>query len=56
MKPFVHFMNTGRPLVTVKAALTLDGKIAAPQDKTAGSPAKLRGRMFSRSAIFQMRS
>ena len=29
---FVHFMCTGKPLVTVKAALTLDGKIAAPQD------------------------
>ncbi|MBV9502189.1 MAG: bifunctional diaminohydroxyphosphoribosylaminopyrimidine deaminase/5-amino-6-(5-phosphoribosylamino)uracil reductase RibD [Acidobacteriaceae bacterium] len=29
---FVHFMRTGKPLVTVKAALTLDGKIAAPQD------------------------
>jgi diaminohydroxyphosphoribosylaminopyrimidine deaminase/5-amino-6-(5-phosphoribosylamino)uracil reductase len=29
---FVHFMRTGLPLVTVKAALTLDGKIAAPQD------------------------
>ena len=31
-EPFIHFMKTGRPLVTVKAALTLDGKIAAPQD------------------------
>lgn len=31
-EPFVHFMRTGFPLVTVKAALTLDGKIAAPQD------------------------
>jgi diaminohydroxyphosphoribosylaminopyrimidine deaminase / 5-amino-6-(5-phosphoribosylamino)uracil reductase len=30
--PFNHFMRTGRPLITVKAALTLDGKIAAPQD------------------------
>jgi len=30
----VHFMNTGRPLVTIKAALTLDGKIAAPIDNT----------------------
>ncbi|MDQ2949875.1 MAG: bifunctional diaminohydroxyphosphoribosylaminopyrimidine deaminase/5-amino-6-(5-phosphoribosylamino)uracil reductase RibD [Acidobacteriota bacterium] len=29
---FVHFMRTGRSLVTIKAALTLDGKIAAPQD------------------------
>jgi diaminohydroxyphosphoribosylaminopyrimidine deaminase/5-amino-6-(5-phosphoribosylamino)uracil reductase len=29
---FVHFMRTGRPLVTLKAALTLDGKISAPED------------------------
>src|SRR5579883_1162917 len=29
---FVHFMRTGRPLVTMKAAVTLDGKIAAPED------------------------
>lgn len=29
---FLHFMRTGRPLVTLKAALTLDGKIAAPED------------------------
>ncbi len=31
-EPFIHYMKTRRPLVTVKAALTLDGKIAAPQD------------------------
>lgn len=31
-EPFFHFMRTGRPLVTLKAALTLDGKIAAPVD------------------------
>ncbi|HLG99311.1 MAG TPA: bifunctional diaminohydroxyphosphoribosylaminopyrimidine deaminase/5-amino-6-(5-phosphoribosylamino)uracil reductase RibD [Bryobacteraceae bacterium] len=31
---FVHAMRTGRPLVTLKAALTLDGKISAPQDNT----------------------
>jgi diaminohydroxyphosphoribosylaminopyrimidine deaminase/5-amino-6-(5-phosphoribosylamino)uracil reductase len=31
-EPFIHFMKTGQPLVTIKAALTLDGKIAAPQD------------------------
>ncbi|MCX6623751.1 MAG: bifunctional diaminohydroxyphosphoribosylaminopyrimidine deaminase/5-amino-6-(5-phosphoribosylamino)uracil reductase RibD [Acidobacteria bacterium] len=29
---FVHFMRTGRPLVTLKTAVTLDGKIAAPED------------------------
>src|SRR5258706_6393315 len=27
---FIHFMRTGLPLVMVKAAVTLDGKIAAP--------------------------
>ena len=31
-EPFIHFMRTGRSLITIKAALTLDGKIAAPQD------------------------
>jgi diaminohydroxyphosphoribosylaminopyrimidine deaminase/5-amino-6-(5-phosphoribosylamino)uracil reductase len=31
-EPFVHYMRTSRPLVTLKAALTLDGKIAAPDD------------------------
>ncbi len=31
---FLHFMRTGKPLVTLKCALTLDGKIAAPQDNT----------------------
>ena len=29
---FLHFMRTGRPLVTLKSAVTLDGKIAAPED------------------------
>jgi diaminohydroxyphosphoribosylaminopyrimidine deaminase/5-amino-6-(5-phosphoribosylamino)uracil reductase len=31
---FVHFMRSGLPLVTLKSALTLDGKIAAPQDNS----------------------
>lgn len=31
---FVHAMRTGRPLVTMKAALTLDGKIAARSGDT----------------------
>jgi len=31
-EPFLHFMRTGRPLVTLKAAITLDGKISAPDD------------------------
>lgn len=29
---FIHWMRTGRPLTTLKTALTLDGKIAAPDD------------------------
>ena len=33
-EPFFHFARTGRPLVTLKTALTLDGKIAAPDDNT----------------------
>ncbi|MFN3326233.1 MAG: bifunctional diaminohydroxyphosphoribosylaminopyrimidine deaminase/5-amino-6-(5-phosphoribosylamino)uracil reductase RibD [Bryobacteraceae bacterium] len=33
-EPFVHFMRTGKPLVTVKSAVTLDGKIAAPEDNS----------------------
>jgi diaminohydroxyphosphoribosylaminopyrimidine deaminase/5-amino-6-(5-phosphoribosylamino)uracil reductase len=38
-EPFIHFMTTGRPLVTMKAALTLDGKIGAPEDDLApGQP------------------
>lgn len=31
-EPYVHFMKRGRPLVMLKAAVTLDGKIAAPED------------------------
>ena len=31
---YIHFMRTGRPLVTMKSAVTLDGKIAAPADNT----------------------
>ena len=33
-EPFFHFMRTGRPLVMLKSALTLDGKIAAPEDNS----------------------
>lgn len=32
--PFFHFMRTGLPLVTLKSAVTLDGKIAAPEDNS----------------------
>jgi diaminohydroxyphosphoribosylaminopyrimidine deaminase/5-amino-6-(5-phosphoribosylamino)uracil reductase len=44
---FVHFMNTGRPLVTLKAAVTLDGKIAAPDD---GAPGRTPGWITSEMA------
>ncbi|HZL57707.1 MAG TPA: bifunctional diaminohydroxyphosphoribosylaminopyrimidine deaminase/5-amino-6-(5-phosphoribosylamino)uracil reductase RibD [Bryobacteraceae bacterium] len=33
-EPFFHFMRTGKPLVTMKCAVTLDGKIAAPEDNS----------------------
>jgi diaminohydroxyphosphoribosylaminopyrimidine deaminase/5-amino-6-(5-phosphoribosylamino)uracil reductase len=33
-EPFFHFIRTGRPLVTLKSASTLDGKIAAPEDNS----------------------
>jgi diaminohydroxyphosphoribosylaminopyrimidine deaminase / 5-amino-6-(5-phosphoribosylamino)uracil reductase len=36
-EPFLHFMRTGRPLVTLKTAITLDGKISAPDD---GAPSR----------------
>jgi len=26
-EPFVHYMRTGRPLVTLKSAVTLDGRL-----------------------------
>jgi diaminohydroxyphosphoribosylaminopyrimidine deaminase/5-amino-6-(5-phosphoribosylamino)uracil reductase len=44
---FLHFMRTGRPLVTLKAALTLDGKIAAPDD---GAPGYTPGWITSETA------
>src|SRR6185437_5307171 len=31
-EPFLHYMRTGRPLVTLKTAITLDGRISAPDD------------------------
>jgi diaminohydroxyphosphoribosylaminopyrimidine deaminase/5-amino-6-(5-phosphoribosylamino)uracil reductase len=33
-RAFFHFMRKGLPLVTLKSALTLDGKIAAPEDNS----------------------
>ena len=33
-EPFFHFMRTGKPLLTLKCAVTLDGKIAAPEDNS----------------------
>ena len=33
-EPFFHFIRTRKPLVTLKCAMTLDGKIAAPEDNS----------------------
>lgn len=38
---FFHFARTGRPLVTLKSASTLDGKIAAPDDNTGWITSKI---------------
>ena len=46
-EPFIHFMRTGRPLVTLKAAVTLDGRIGAPDD---GAPGYTPGWITSESA------
>ncbi|MCU1340005.1 MAG: 5-amino-6-(5-phosphoribosylamino)uracil reductase / diaminohydroxyphosphoribosylaminopyrimidine [Bryobacterales bacterium] len=46
-EPFIHFMRTGRPLVTLKAAVTLDGKIGAPED---GAPGYTPGWITSETA------
>lgn len=32
--PFFHYMRNGLPLVMLKSAMTLDGKIAAPEDNS----------------------
>ncbi len=32
--PFFHYMRNGAPLVMLKSAMTLDGKIAAPEDNS----------------------
>ena len=41
---FVHFMRTGRPLVTLKTAITLDGKISAPDDNRGWITSETRAR------------
>jgi diaminohydroxyphosphoribosylaminopyrimidine deaminase / 5-amino-6-(5-phosphoribosylamino)uracil reductase len=50
---FTHFMRTGRPLVTLKAAVTLDGKIAAPED---GAPGFTPGWITSEEARAHVQS
>src|SRR5450432_747742 len=52
---FAHFIRTGRPLVTLKAALSLDGRIAPPPgERVARVPVWLTG-AESRKRVQQMR-
>ena len=44
---FMHFMRTGLPYVTLKAAASLDGKTATAQATANGSLLKRRGRMLT---------
>ncbi|OFV93492.1 MAG: riboflavin biosynthesis protein RibD [Acidobacteria bacterium RIFCSPLOWO2_02_FULL_61_28] len=47
---FACYIRTGLPLVTLKTAMTLDGKIAAPDDNSGLSRAKPRGWVTSEEA------
>ena len=49
--PFLTYHRTGRPLVTYKAAVTLDGKVAA-----AGGDARWISCLDSRRAVHELRS
>ena len=49
--PFIKFHRTGLPLVTYKAAITLDGKVAA-----AGGDARWISCLDSRRAVHELRS
>ncbi len=49
--PFLKYHRTGRPLVTYKAAVTLDGKVAA-----AGGDARWISCLDSRRAVHELRS
>ena len=49
--PFLAYQRTGRPLVTYKAAVTLDGKVAA-----AGGDARWISCLDSRRAVHELRS
>jgi diaminohydroxyphosphoribosylaminopyrimidine deaminase/5-amino-6-(5-phosphoribosylamino)uracil reductase len=52
---FAHFIRTGRPLVTLKAALSVDGMLAPPpQSRTAAQPHWLTG-PAARAEVQRMR-
>ena len=53
---FVHFMRTGRPLVTLKAAVTLTARSRRPRIIRAGLPATPRAPTCKRCAIARTRS
>jgi diaminohydroxyphosphoribosylaminopyrimidine deaminase/5-amino-6-(5-phosphoribosylamino)uracil reductase len=53
--PFAHFVQTRRPFVTLKAALSVDGKLAPPAARrTAGQPHWLTG-PESRAEVHRLR-
>lgn len=51
---FVHFVKTGRPFITLKSALTLDGQLALPSSKKSSKRAWISSEE-SRAEVHSMR-